>query len=500
MNLTAVLDAMPQRGATPLDRAVGESPDPEFANVMSRVRKDGDKTPADSGAAARNTAEASTCRRAAGESKTRSGETCDRAAADAKRNEVDTKQQPADTEPTASGEPLPVTGPDEGRTLPGDDAPSDAAAAPLPSELSDADSETLDGDAAAALLFGAAPTPPPPPTPAVVNVAPPLQRSVGLDQGARAPAARVETPAREAQNALDATQPPTDVDPLRAAGANKTGDSRAANATPLGLAQTAPQTIAAQQAMAAQTAQQPATDASIAQTLRALVRPQTLGTEPPSGKAAPRDLRAQSIVAPGAAGPSKASMAQFASLVEGTVEKDRAAPQQDPVDGLNRSDAITQRANGMPEVPRDAAAARLNDLAQLHTPRFVGELADRVLVLRGQRFDTATMTLEPRELGRIDIQVRLQADTTHVAFTAQHAAVRDALEGHMPRLRAMLEDAGLSLGTVDISHSGGQSGTDAGASRSFEPQKSSGPAIDAVADQPNSSRRRVENALIDLHA
>jgi flagellar hook-length control protein FliK len=78
--------------------------------------------------------------------------------------------------------------------------------------------------------------------------------------------------------------------------------------------------------------------------------------------------------------------------------------------------------------------------------------------------------------------------------------VRDALEGQMPRLRAMLEDAGLSLGAVDVSHSGGQSGADAG-QRSFEPQKSA--SIASVGDIVDASapwQRRVENALIDLHA
>ncbi len=60
---------------------------------------------------------------------------------------------------------------------------------------------------------------------------------------------------------------------------------------------------------------------------------------------------------------------------------------------------------------------------------------------------------------------------THVAFTAQHAGVRDALEGQMPRLRAMLEEAGLSLGNVDVAHSGSRGAGDSGTARSYSPDR-----------------------------
>jgi flagellar hook-length control protein FliK len=174
--------------------------------------------------------------------------------------------------------------------------------------------------------------------------------------------------------------------------------------------------------------------------------------------------------------------------------------QDSPDDASLRTDAIGQRGNATPDTAREVAPARLNDLAQVHAQRFAAELADRVLVLRSQRFDTASVTLEPRELGRIDIQVRLQADTTHVAFTTQHAAVRDALEAQLPRLRALLEDAGLSLGGVDVSQSGGRDGADSGTRRAHEPQRTASVAVSEGLDVGSPRQRRVANALIDLHA
>jgi flagellar hook-length control protein FliK len=188
------------------------------------------------------------------------------------------------------------------------------------------------------------------------------------------------------------------------------------------------------------------------------------------------------------------------AALDPNVHKD-APVARDDGDTMVRVDAVQARSGGA-DALRDAAPVRLGDLAQQHAQRFAGELADRVLVMRNQRLDGATVTLEPRDLGRIDIQVRLQADTTHVAFTTQHAAVRDALEGQLPRLRSMLEEAGLSLGAVDVAHAGARNATggDAGSARSHEAPRAAPTADADTADAPAAWRPRASTSLIDLHA
>jgi len=199
-------------------------------------------------------------------------------------------------------------------------------------------------------------------------------------------------------------------------------------------------------------------------------------------------------------GIAKIANAHLAATLEAANgQKDTPVLQKDGSADSIRTDAVLPRANGAIEV-RDTAATRLGDLAQQHAPRFAAELADRVLVLRSQRFDSATVSLEPRELGRIDIQVRLQADTTHVAFSTQHAGVRDALEGQMPRLRAMLEEAGLSLGNVDVAHSGSRGAGDSGTARSYSGTQAVTAADADVADASPRWQRRTELSIIDLHA
>lgn len=74
----------------------------------------------------------------------------------------------------------------------------------------------------------------------------------------------------------------------------------------------------------------------------------------------------------------------------------------------------------------------------------------------------AQLHLNPPNLGPLEIRISLSSDQTHAAFTSPHAAVRDAIEAALPRLREMLADNGLSLGNVNVS------------SESFQQQAQSG--------------------------
>ena len=63
----------------------------------------------------------------------------------------------------------------------------------------------------------------------------------------------------------------------------------------------------------------------------------------------------------------------------------------------------------------------------------------------------AHLQINPPNLGPIEIRISLASDQTHAAFTSPHAAVREAIEAALPRLREMLADNGLSLGNVNVS-------------------------------------------------
>lgn len=87
-------------------------------------------------------------------------------------------------------------------------------------------------------------------------------------------------------------------------------------------------------------------------------------------------------------------------------------------------------------------------------PRWEQALSERVFVLASGRAQNAEIRLTPAELGPLRIQVSVDDGTATVAFQAQHALTREALEQAMPRLRELLSETGLTLGQASVSEQG----------------------------------------------
>jgi hypothetical protein len=79
------------------------------------------------------------------------------------------------------------------------------------------------------------------------------------------------------------------------------------------------------------------------------------------------------------------------------------------------------------------------------------EFSQRVAWVATNTQQVAHLQLNPPNLGPMEIRISLSSDQTNAAFTSPHAAVRDAIEAALPRLREMLADNGLSLGNVNVS-------------------------------------------------
>lgn len=80
--------------------------------------------------------------------------------------------------------------------------------------------------------------------------------------------------------------------------------------------------------------------------------------------------------------------------------------------------------------------------------RAVGE---QVVWLVSQNIQSASLKLNPRHLGPLELQLHMEGDRASIAFASQHATVRDALESSMPRLRDMFAEQGLNLVNVNVS-------------------------------------------------
>lgn len=92
----------------------------------------------------------------------------------------------------------------------------------------------------------------------------------------------------------------------------------------------------------------------------------------------------------------------------------------------------------------------VNDVAPREQHQFANDMATHVRVLKGQGGGEAKLNLHPMELGRMSITVATEGSETKVMFVVETAQARQSVEAAMPRLREMLDQAGLSLTDSDV--------------------------------------------------
>ena len=97
-----------------------------------------------------------------------------------------------------------------------------------------------------------------------------------------------------------------------------------------------------------------------------------------------------------------------------------------------------------------------NNLLGMGIPQRVSDpgwgqaMADRLawMVKGDQQF--AELKITPPNLGTLEVKLTINNDQASVAFVSNHAAVRDAIEAALPRLREMLAQESLNLAQVDV--------------------------------------------------
>ncbi len=105
-----------------------------------------------------------------------------------------------------------------------------------------------------------------------------------------------------------------------------------------------------------------------------------------------------------------------------------------------------------------------NSLLDMGVPQAVATrgwgaaIGERLMwMVKGDR-QVARLKLNPPNLGPLEVRVSVNQDQTSVSFMAQHAAVRDALEAALPRLREMFDQQSMQLVRADISDPGAKQG------------------------------------------
>lgn len=84
-------------------------------------------------------------------------------------------------------------------------------------------------------------------------------------------------------------------------------------------------------------------------------------------------------------------------------------------------------------------------------PGWDAALGQKVAWLVNQRHQVAEMQLNPPNLGPLEVKITIANDQASALFVSHHAAVRDAIEAALPRLREMLAENGITLGNAQVS-------------------------------------------------
>ncbi|CAB3696468.1 hypothetical protein LMG24076_03189 [Trinickia soli] len=64
---------------------------------------------------------------------------------------------------------------------------------------------------------------------------------------------------------------------------------------------------------------------------------------------------------------------------------------------------------------------------------------------------SAELTLNPPDLGPLQVVLQVADNHAHALFVSQHQQVREAVEAALPKLRDALESGGLGLGSASVS-------------------------------------------------
>jgi len=85
------------------------------------------------------------------------------------------------------------------------------------------------------------------------------------------------------------------------------------------------------------------------------------------------------------------------------------------------------------------------------SPEWPKEMGERIIWMHKQAIPSAELRLNPAHLGPVTIKLNLSQDQATIAFTAQHAAVKEAIEASLPRLRDMFSAQQINLTDVNVS-------------------------------------------------
>ncbi len=116
---------------------------------------------------------------------------------------------------------------------------------------------------------------------------------------------------------------------------------------------------------------------------------------------------------------------------------------------------VNTALNAKPAAAESPSAVTSNVRLSIDVPvqqgKWADNLAGRVVWMAMNSQQSAQISLNPAELGPIEVKVSLNNDQASVNFVAHNNTIKDAIEEAFPRLRDMMSESGLNLSQSSVS-------------------------------------------------
>lgn len=136
---------------------------------------------------------------------------------------------------------------------------------------------------------------------------------------------------------------------------------------------------------------------------------------------------------------------------------------------------------------------------------WTGDFGQKIVWLATNDKQSAQLTLNPPQMGPIEISLNITRDSANALFVSANPEVREAIESAMPRLREMLAGAGIELGQANVSAESPrqQAGGNNGRAQGESPWKADNAILGADSGAATSHLPGIAqrgNGLVDLFA
>lgn len=135
---------------------------------------------------------------------------------------------------------------------------------------------------------------------------------------------------------------------------------------------------------------------------------------------------------------------------EGAKAQDHLLVQTDNTihTGYAQSESVNYK---QPLMTQSLTMAKLSIDAPLNQAGWGDALTGKISWMMMENQQSAKITINPPELGPIEVKVKINNDQASIQFFAHHGDVREAIEDAMPKLKDMLNQNGINLGESNVS-------------------------------------------------